>query len=65
MLRIDKIVFGVSPYKSNVQDLEIVVCMHDKPVLVATYVENNSITFQETGMPIAGFNVFRTFPVGL
>ena len=59
------IVFGVRPHESNVQDLKIVVCVHNKSVLVATYVENNSISFQETGVPIAGFNVLRTFPASL
>ena len=65
MLRMDMIVFGVCPHESNVQDLKIVVCMHDKSVFIATYIENNAITLQETGVPVAGFNVRWIFPTGL
>jgi hypothetical protein len=59
------IVFGVRPHESNVQDSKIVVCVHNKSVFVATYVENDVITLQETGVPIAGLDVLGTFPPGL
>ena len=65
MLKIDMIVFSVRPHESNVQDSKLVVCVDNKPVFVATYVENNAIALQETGVPIARFDVFGTFPAGL
>ena len=65
MLRINTVVFRVSPDESNVQDSKVVIYVHNKPVFVAAYVENNTISLQETGVPIADLDVLGAFPASL
>ena len=65
MLRINTIVFRVCPDESNVQNSKLVISLHDEPELVASYIENNAISFDEARMPVPAFDVLRTVPDGL
>ena len=65
MLRIDIVVFSMCSYEPNVQNLNRVIGVYDKSVLVAATIENDAISLRKTGMRVCALDVFRAFPSGL
>ena len=51
-------------HKSNVDDLAIMINLHDKPVFIAANIEDRPIVSKNTRVPVMPFHVSRASPIG-
>jgi hypothetical protein len=62
-LSFDLVIFGVSSNESNVPNPVWVIELDDHSILVARYVEYDSIISQYARVPVHGFDLVRCSPI--